>query len=85
MMCDSFETVHYSLQSTPRGAMITMSSGIHLMKDIRIRVETYDGCSTIWYEKSKLKEPTGPICERVTKQLMGLNIKRIEVDLVPAM
>lgn len=55
------------------------------MKDIRVRVETNDGCSTIWYEKSKLKEPTSVICERVTKQLMGLNIKRVEVDLVPSM
>lgn len=58
---------------------------IHHLKDIRVRVETNDGCSTVWYEKSRLKEPTGPICERVTKQLMGLNIKRIEVDLVPAL
>lgn len=55
------------------------------MKDIRVRVETYDGCQTVWYEKSKLKNPTDAICKRVTNQLMGLNIKRVEVDLVPAL
>lgn len=55
------------------------------MKEVRVRVETNDGCTTIWYEKSKLKEPTAVICNRVTEQLMGLNIKRVEVDLVTSL
>jgi len=25
------------------------------MKNYRVQVETYDGCVTIWYEKSKAK------------------------------
>jgi hypothetical protein len=54
------------------------------MKTIRIQVETYDGCTTIWYEKSKLKNATEVICNRVNKQLGGLNIKRIDVSLSPA-
>lgn len=52
------------------------------MKDIRVRVETYDGCCTVWYERSKLKNATDVICNRVTNQLMGLNIKRVEVDVI---
>lgn len=54
------------------------------MKTIRIQVETYDGCQTIWYEKSRLKNPTEKICNRVHEQLAGLNIKRVEVSLSPA-
>jgi len=53
------------------------------MKDVRIQVETYDGCRTIWYETSRLKEPTAAISKRVYNQLCGLNIKEISVDLVP--
>ena len=52
------------------------------LKDIRIRVETYDGCCTIWYERSKLKNPTEVICNRVTNQLMGLNIKEVNVSVI---
>ncbi len=52
------------------------------MKDIRIRVETYDGCCTVWYERSKLKNPTEVICNRVTNQLMGLNIKEVNVSVI---
>ena len=55
-----------------------------MMKTIRIQVETYDGCRTIWYEKSKLKNPTEAISKRVNQQLSGLNLKRIEVSLAPA-
>jgi hypothetical protein len=51
---------------------------------VRIQVETYDGCRTIWYEKSRLREPTEPISKRVQEQLGGLNLKRIEVSLSPA-
>jgi hypothetical protein len=54
------------------------------MKTIRIQVETNDGCTTIWYEKSRLKEPTEPIMNRVMEQLCGLNLKRVEVSLSPA-
>jgi hypothetical protein len=54
------------------------------MKTVRIQVETNDGCKTIWYEKSRLKEPTEPIANRVTEQLAGLNLKRVEVSLYPA-
>jgi len=54
------------------------------MKTIRIQVETYDGCRTIWYEKSRLKNATDAIYKRVYDQLAGLNIKRVEVSLAPA-
>lgn len=54
------------------------------MKTVRVQVETYDGCRTIWYEKSRLREPTEPISKRVQEQLAGLNLKRIEVSLSPA-
>ena len=54
------------------------------MKTVRIQVETNDGCRTIWYENSRLKEPTEPISKRVLEQLAGLNIKRVEVSLSPA-
>lgn len=53
------------------------------MKDIRIQVETNDGCVTIWYERSRLKNATDVICKRVTDQLAGLNLKRVEVSLMP--
>jgi hypothetical protein len=52
------------------------------MKNYRILVETNDGCRTIWYEKSKAKSATEIICRRVTNQLMGLNLKRVSVDVV---
>jgi hypothetical protein len=54
------------------------------MKTIRIQVETNDGCTTIWYEKSRLKNPTQVICNRVNEQLSGLNLKRVNVSLSPA-
>lgn len=53
------------------------------LKDIRIQVETNDGCITIWYERSKLKNATEVICQRVNNQLCGLNLKRVEVSLMP--
>ena len=80
---DSFWTGTVTLPLPPRWDIVHESSGIH-MKTIRIQVETYDGCTTIWYEKSKLKNPTEVICNRVNKQLGGLNIKRIDVSLSPA-
>ena len=50
-------------------------------KTYRILVETNDGCKTIWYETSRAKKAPTLICERVSKQLCGLNLKRVEVDL----
>jgi len=55
-----------------------------MTKTVRIQVETYDGCKTIWYEKSRLRKPTESISKRVQEQLAGLNIRRIEVSLSPA-
>jgi len=49
------------------------------MKNYRVQVETYDGCVTIWYEKSKAKSADKLILNRVYNQLCGLNIKQIEV------
>jgi len=49
------------------------------MKNYRVRVETYDQCVTIWYEKSKAKSADKLILNRVYNQLCGLNIKEIEV------
>jgi hypothetical protein len=51
------------------------------MKNYRIQVETYDGCVTIWYEKSKAKKAVDIILKRVYDQLCGLNIKEIDVSL----
>ena len=61
-----------------------MSCREFTLKTIRVQVETNDGCVTIWYEKSKLKNPTESICKRVNEQLQGLNLKRVEVSLSPA-
>ena len=51
------------------------------MKTYRIRVTTFDGLTTIWYETSKAKKAPTIICNRVYDQLAGLNIKEIEVNL----
>jgi hypothetical protein len=51
------------------------------MSKYRVQVETYDGCVTVWYEKSKAKKATDIICKRVYDQLCGLNIKEIDVSL----
>ena len=50
------------------------------MKNYRVMVETYDGCVTIWYEKSKAKTASKLILNRVYNQLCGLNIKEIKVS-----
>jgi len=54
------------------------------MKDIRILVQTYDGCVTIWYERSKLKNACDVISQRVKNQLCGLNLKKVEVSVIGA-
>ena len=77
------EVAHYFTTTPPRG-LLYIRSWDSTVKTIRIQVETYDGLSTIWYEKSRLKNPTDAICKRVNEQLCGLNIKRIEVSLSPA-
>jgi hypothetical protein len=51
------------------------------MKNYRIRVETFDGLRTVWYEKSKAKKAVDIILKRVYDQLCGLNIKEIDVSL----
>lgn len=51
------------------------------MKTFRVQVQTNDGCTTIWYEKSAAKKATEIICDRVNKQLCGLNLKSVEVTL----
>lgn len=51
------------------------------MKNYRVRVETNDGCVTIWYEKSKAKYAHLNIQNRVYNQLCGLNLKEVSVDL----
>ena len=52
------------------------------VKDIRIRVETYDGLCTIWYERSRLKNACDVISKRVYNQLCGLNIKEVQVSVI---
>jgi hypothetical protein len=52
-----------------------------MTKTYRVLVETNDGCKTIWYETSRAKKAPSIICERVNRQLAGLNLKRVEVDL----
>jgi len=48
-------------------------------KNYRVRVETYDGLQTIWFEKSRAKSADKLILNRVYNQLCGLNVKEIEV------
>ena len=49
------------------------------MKTYRVRVETNDGCVTVWYEKSSANRACDLINNRVYNQLCGLNIKEINV------
>ncbi|AFB15345.1 hypothetical protein SXEG_00189 [Synechococcus phage S-RIM8 A.HR3] len=50
-----------------------------MMKNYRVRVETNDGCVTVWYEQSRAKTADKLILNRVYNQLCGLNIKEINV------
>ena len=52
------------------------------MSKYRVQVETYDGCVTVWYEKSKAKYACLNIQNRVYNQLCGLNLK--EIDVTPS-
>ena len=55
-----------------------------MTKTVRVQVETNDGCCTIWYEQSRAKNACDLIHNRVSEQLSGLNLKRVEVSLSPA-
>jgi len=68
-------------QTAQRGAILTASTKQN-MKDIRIEVQTYDGCITIWYERSKLKNACDSIHNRVMNQLAGLNLKYVSVSVI---
>ena len=50
-----------------------------MTKTYRVRVETYDGCVTVWNETSRAKSADKLILNRVYNQLCGLNIKEISV------
>jgi hypothetical protein len=50
-----------------------------MTKTYRVRVETNDGCVTVWNETSRAKSADKLILNRVYNQLCGLNIKEIEV------
>ena len=52
------------------------------MKDIRVLVSTNDGCTTIWYERSKAQDACQKIHDRVWNQLIGLNIKEVDVSVI---
>ena len=52
-----------------------------MKKTYRVQVETYDGCMTIWYEKSVAKSAPAIISKRVRSQLGGQNLKKIQVSL----
>ena len=82
MRCDNLETGTHPLAVCHVLGYVTQVVAIDPMKDIRIRVETYDGCCTIWYERSKLKNPTEVISKRVYNQLCGLNIKEVNVSVI---
>jgi len=80
-MVDGFWTVHFFGFWGLIDAILLKSSKFQ-MKDIRIEVQTYDGCITIWYERSKLKNACDTIHDRVLNQLAGLNLKRVEVSVI---
>jgi hypothetical protein len=50
------------------------------MKNYRVRVETNDGCVTIWHEKSHATRACDLITNRVYNQLCGLNLKEVSVE-----
>jgi ribosomal protein L34E len=51
------------------------------MKNYKVIVKTNDGCTTIWYEKSRAKTATKMICNRVSEQLQGLNLRSVTVEV----
>ncbi len=73
--------VAQDLTKPPRGEIDYIRSWDSTVTEVKVRVETYDGCVTFWYEKSRVKNPTEVVCNRVTNQLMGLNIKEVSVTV----
>jgi hypothetical protein len=65
----------------PYNNKVSKETTMTATKTYRIRVETYDGCTTIWYETSRAKRATDLIVNRVYNQLCGLNIKEVEATL----
>jgi hypothetical protein len=49
------------------------------MKEYKVVVKTLDGCTTIWYEKSRAKNACEIINKRVCDQLFGLALQKVEV------
>ena len=72
-----------NLRLLRKRAMIVSSNENNPMaattKNYRVRVETYDGLQTIWFEKSRANRACDLIANRVYNQLCGLNVKEIEV------
>ena len=63
-----------------KASSLTFTEAVdNTMKNYRVRVETYDGCVTIWWEKSKAKTADKLILNRVYNQLCGLNIREVSV------
>jgi hypothetical protein len=52
------------------------------MKNYQVIVKTQDGCTTIWYEKSRAKDATDRINKRVCDQLFGLALKSVQVKVM---
>ena len=50
-----------------------------MTQSYRVRVETNDGCVTVWYENSSAKRACDLINNRVYNQLCGLNLKEVSV------
>ena len=51
-------------------------------KTYRVTVTTRDGRRTHWTETSRARDGSGRICERVAARLAGLDLRRVEVDLI---
>lgn len=70
----------------PRGILysVYMTQKNKTMKNYKVQVETNDGRLTWWYEKSSAKKASSIICDRVCKQLFGLDVRRVEVSLEEA-
>jgi len=80
--CASFESGTEGVATFRNRCNDTFVAGNYPLKDIRVRVETYDGLCTIWYERSKLKNACDIISKRVYNQLCGLNIKEVNVSVI---
>ena len=80
-LCASFGTGTDVVADPLPPCYITFVAEEFTLTEVKVRVETNDGCVTFWYENSRAKNPTEVVCNRVTNQLMGLNIKRVEVTV----